>query len=75
DKAAGERLLRDSDLDWTIVYATRLTNGAATGKPRVLPDDVRIGLAASVSRADVADVLVRAVDDRAPSRREIVVAG
>ena len=75
DKAAGERLLRDSDLDWTIVYATRLTNGAATGGPRVLPDDVRIGLAASVSRADVADVLLRAVGDRTLSRREIVVAG
>lgn len=75
DKAAGERLLRAGDLDWTIVYATRLTNGAATGRPRMLPDGERIGLRASVSRADVADVLVRAVGDPTLSRREIVLAG
>jgi uncharacterized protein YbjT (DUF2867 family) len=27
DKAAGEEVLRASGLDWTIVYATQLTNG------------------------------------------------
>ncbi len=32
DKAAGERLLRRSTLDWTIVYAAYLTNRPATGK-------------------------------------------
>ncbi|TMB48829.1 MAG: NAD-dependent epimerase/dehydratase family protein [Chloroflexi bacterium] len=29
DKAAGEMLLKGSDVDWTIVYASRLTDGPA----------------------------------------------
>ncbi|WP_247595316.1 NAD(P)H-binding protein [Actinomyces procaprae] len=28
NKAAAEELLRSSDLDWTLVYPTTLTNGA-----------------------------------------------
>lgn len=75
DKVAGERLLRASDTDWTIVYATRLSNGAASGRARVLPDDTRIGLGTSVTRADVADFLVRAVTDPTLSRREVAIAG
>lgn len=75
DKAAAESLLRASDTDWTVVYATRLTNAAATGRTRVLADGERIGLRASITRADVAEFLVQAVDDPAMSRRDVVIAG
>jgi uncharacterized protein YbjT (DUF2867 family) len=36
DKTAGEEVLRASSLDWTIVYATKLTNGPKT-EARVVP--------------------------------------
>ena len=37
DKAAGEGVLRASGLDWTIVYATKLTNGPEA-EASVVPD-------------------------------------
>ena len=53
-----------SGLDWTIVQPGLLTNGHATGRYRVLrtSKDWRFSV---ISRADVADFLVRQIDDRA----------
>jgi putative NADH-flavin reductase len=64
DKDVQEWIIRSSGLDWTIVRPGLLTNGPATGRYRVLtaPQDWRFG---RISRADVADFLVRHVDDRA----------
>jgi putative NADH-flavin reductase len=64
DKDVQERIIRSSGLDWTIVRPGLLTNRAATGQYRVLtkPRDWRFGV---MSRADVADFLVRQIDDRA----------
>ena len=64
DKDAQEWIIKTSGLDWTIVRPGLLTNSAATGIYRVLtaPKDWRFGM---VSRADVADFLVRQVDDHA----------
>jgi hypothetical protein len=36
DKSAGENVLRQSDLDWTIVHASMLTDGPASGSVEVL---------------------------------------
>src|SRR5437879_7112496 len=36
DKTAGEQLLRQSDLDWTIIYASVLKDGPASGSVEVL---------------------------------------
>ncbi|NUS17174.1 MAG: NAD(P)H-binding protein, partial [Streptomyces sp.] len=57
DKAAGERLLRRSGLDWTLVYPVMLTNGARTGRYR---HGERLALRGvpTVSRADVADFIL-----------------
>ena len=54
--------MRRSRLDWTIVRPTVLTTGARTGTYRVLVDarDWRSGF---ISRADVADFLVKQIDD------------
>ncbi len=62
DKSLQESLIRDSDLDWTIVRPVVLTDGPRTGRYRVLtePEDWRGGF---ISRADVADFVVRALDD------------
>ena len=68
DKDAQEQIIKSSGLEWTIVRPGLLTNSPATGQYRVLtaPNDWRFG---TVSRADVADFLVRQIDDRALRRR------
>ncbi len=73
DKVAAEQVLRASDLDWTLVHAVRLSNGPATGRSRVLPDDTSIGLKTSISRADVATWLLDAATSDTFVRSEIVL--
>jgi putative NADH-flavin reductase len=64
DKDVQEWIIRSSGLDWTIVRPGLLTNRPVTGRYRILTaaHDWRFGL---ISRADVADFIVRQVDDRA----------
>jgi putative NADH-flavin reductase len=64
DKDVQEWIIRSSGLDWTIVRPGLLTDRPATGAYRVLTasKDWRFG---RISRADVADFLIRQVDDRA----------
>ena len=57
DKEAAERIVRRSDLDWTIVRPMLLTNGQWTGRYRV-GEDLRPGRRFWVSRADVAAFLL-----------------
>ncbi len=63
DKDIAEETIQASGLDWTIVRPGLLTNGAATGRYHALAEmkDWRAG---SISRADVADFLVKQVSDR-----------
>jgi uncharacterized protein YbjT (DUF2867 family) len=74
DKAAGEDVLRASGLDWTIVYATKLTNGPKT-EPRVVPETRKVGMAQKISRADVASLLLQAATGDLYSRRSVVITG
>jgi putative NADH-flavin reductase len=53
DKAKADAMLRASGLDWTLVYATLLTNGARTGTYRAGERLAMNGMA-RISRADVA---------------------
>ena len=64
DKDVQERIVRSSGLDWTIVRPGMLSNGSATGRYRVLTasKDWRFGV---ISRADVANFLVRLTKDPA----------
>ena len=63
DKDFQERIIQDSGLDWTIVRPGVLTDGRPTGRYRVLvePSDWRFGF---ISRADVAEFLVRQIEDQ-----------
>lgn len=63
DKDVQEQMIRASGLEWTIVRPGILTGGARTGRARALTDprDWRVG---SVTRADVADFLVREAFER-----------
>jgi uncharacterized protein YbjT (DUF2867 family) len=74
DKDAQEWIIRRSRLDWTIVRPTVLTNGPRTRAYRVRVDtrDWRSG---SISRADVADLLVRQIEDASLLRKTPVLTG
>jgi len=74
DKSAGEQLLRASDLDWTIVYASTLGDGPATGST-VLPESADWSLSQRISRADVATWLIQAATGRQPSGRSVRITG
>ena len=62
DKTLQERLIQASDLDWVIVRPVVLTNGRRTGRYQILADrkDWRNGF---ISRADVADFVVKQIED------------
>lgn len=64
DKDVQEQIIRESALEWVIVRPGLLTRGPRTGSYRVLtrPHEWRMG---KISRADVADFLVRQIDDDA----------
>jgi putative NADH-flavin reductase len=74
DKDVQEQLIRESDLDWTLVRPGVLTNGTATGRYRVLsePADWRNGI---IARADVAAFIVEQLDSAAFLRRAPVLIG
>ena len=72
DKSRQEQLIKDSSLDWTIARPGVLTNGRQTGRYRILnePSEWRNGI---ISRADVADFLVRQIEDRTHLRKAPVL--
>ncbi len=73
DKAAGEQVIKDSGLDWTIVYPAGLTNGPRTGHTRI-GERLKLSGFPRVSRADVAAVLLQQLDDPRFIRKGILVA-
>jgi len=75
DKSAGEQLLRRSDLDWTIVYASLLNDGPANGFVTVLPEHANRSMSEKISRADVAAWMVQAATDGQHSRRGVAITG
>ena len=58
DQVKQEQFVRQSDLDWTLVRPARLINEPAKGTYRV-GDPLKIGLNSKISRADVADFLLK----------------
>ncbi|HZE38344.1 MAG TPA: NAD(P)H-binding protein [Stackebrandtia sp.] len=73
DLARMEDLLRDSDLEWTIVRPPRLTDAAATGEYRTaVGRNLRRGV--TISRADVAGYMLGCVGDPAAVGRVIGIA-
>jgi putative NADH-flavin reductase len=72
DKSVQERLIKNSSLDWTIARPGVLTNGRRTGRYKILdkPSQWRNGM---ISRSDVADFLVRQIEDRTYVRKTPVL--
>jgi len=73
DLALMEDMLRDSELDWTVVRPPRLTDRPLTGVYRTAyGQNLRRGTA--VPRADVAHYLLRAIDDPDSVRQAVGIA-
>jgi uncharacterized protein YbjT (DUF2867 family) len=75
DKSAGEEILRRSDLEWTIVYASILSDGPASGSVAVLPEGAKRGLSEKISRADVAAWMIQAATGGQHSRSSVGITG
>ena len=74
DMAAGEALLRDSDLDWTVVRATRLVNGPGPGARVVAPDE-HVTHKFSIARPAVANFLLSVLGDPSFIRQALMITG
>ena len=72
DKNLQEKLIKESELDWTIVRPGVLTSRPRAGRYRILAEasQWRNGI---ISRADVAEFLVRQIGDQAYIRKTPVL--
>ena len=72
DKSLQEKLVKESELDWTIARPGVLTGGPRTGRYRILAEasQWRNGI---ISRADVSEFLVRQIGDGAFIRKTPVL--
>lgn len=75
DTSAAEQLLRDSSVDYTIIDASRLSNGPATENAAIVPDSAPLQLGNSISRADVAGWLLKEAANGGHRRRGLAIAG
>ena len=62
DKERMEDLIKHSDVDWTLVRPSFLTNGPRTQLYKS-SSDLRMRITAHISRADVADFMLRHITD------------
>jgi putative NADH-flavin reductase len=73
DAAAMEEILMKSGLDWTILRPPQFTDKPLTGKYRMREGHLpRFGF--TISRADVADYMIKAAENHASSRKIIGVS-
>lgn len=74
DMAEMERVVSASELDWTIIWPVRLTDGPRTSRQRSqIGRNLRGGL--SISRADLADAILKTIDNPETVRSSVAVAG
>lgn len=72
DASAMERIFAESPLDWTMVRPPELTDKLYTGKYRVREGHLPL-FGFKISRADVADCMLKAVENHASSRKVVGV--
>jgi putative NADH-flavin reductase len=73
DSAAMERIFEESSLDWTMVRPPELTNGPYTAKYRVREGHLP-AFGFKISRANVADYMIKAVERHLSSRAIVGVS-
>jgi putative NADH-flavin reductase len=73
DASAMERIFAQTDLDWTMVRPPELTDKPYTGKYRVREGHLpRFGL--NISRADVADLMIKLAESGSSIRKIVGIA-
>jgi hypothetical protein len=73
DMTRMEQVLRDSDLDFTIMRPPQLTNKRATGQYRTAINR-RLPRARKISRADLAAEMLRVIPDRKTVRATVTLS-
>jgi len=73
DASAMERTFAESALDWTMVRPPELTDKAFTGKYRVREEHLPF-FGFTISRADVADFMIKAVENHSSVRKVVGVS-
>jgi putative NADH-flavin reductase len=73
DKENQEKLVKASNLDWTLVQPVGLTDGAATGRWLISTRGER--RKRTISRVDLADVIVGTLEQARYLRETVVVSG
>ncbi|WP_330183039.1 NAD(P)H-binding protein [Nocardia sp. NBC_01503] len=73
DMARMEAELAASELIWTAIRPSRLTDGPATGTPRICLD-ASDPVGSRTRRADLADYLLNALDDPHTHRRPVAIS-
>lgn len=75
DVRAGEELLRSSGLTWTIVYATVLTDAPKTGNVHIVSHEHTLSMRQKVSRADVAEFILRVLEEDQYPKQSVIITG
>ncbi len=70
DATRMEKIVSMSELDWTLVRPPQLTDGPRTGRYRVREEHLP-PFGFKIARADVADFMIRTVEDHASIRKII----
>ena len=73
DKEVGEELIRRSDLDWTLVQPSQLTNGPLTRRYRA-GERLELRGMPKIARADVAHFILSQLDDTAYIRKVVAIS-
>jgi putative NADH-flavin reductase len=72
DRAGQEKLLMDSDREWTIVKPPRLTDGPLRSRTKS-GTHMRIGLLSRISRPDLAEFMLDQIDSTEYVRQRVLV--
>lgn len=73
DKRVAEAMIKQSDLDWTIVHPTGLTDGRRTGTWRS-GEHLKLSGLPRISRADTAAFLVSQLNDTSYLKKTVLVS-
>ena len=72
DKEKADNLIMKSDLDWTIIFPVKFTDGPLTGKVKA-GEMVRMKGMPSISRADAAAYIVDHLMDPGLSQKRVII--
>jgi putative NADH-flavin reductase len=73
DKKSGEEYLHKSNVNWTLLYPSILTDGPLTRRYR-FGESIKLSGVPKVSRADVADLILKLIPDKQSIHRELFVS-